>query len=699
MLCNSCIQEREVKKTIAITVLISLVLCFIPVFGNETKPAGTGTDLQESDAITDISASGNIASEKSISDEFGSDEYDAEENDSEKNDSEENDSEENDSVSDRTGASESLEEAENPVFFVSAYGTEGSQTFVYSFLTPEKLPDEKIKMQLLDAGSGTGDEKTITDYQEPEKYSSFLQKNRLSVKYLFLIDCSTSMPAYSDAVSAYIKAVMEQNDESDIDALYSIAGCGKQMEMIKSDLADPEAVTEALDGMKYDQEETDLYTGVISALKTLNSQPLQPGSLTNLILITDGVPYIEEGKTEEKLAEKAKKKIEEYPDVAVHTFCLNEWQGDADVYLCSGTGHQDELNPKTNALQGSDIEAAAAAGKELAAFVNGLYLCVFDTDLYHARDRVDLQVKYQYEKQKVSNTAGKDIRVGRSNVLKNVGFLEIAENGTAVHNGSAKDSSSGETAAAAITSVESTAETSESEAGSTSAENTASDSEVNTSGSSNSAGTSSTALINAAATENSGNSDSSGKENSSKDNSNNEDSAEDGSKGKEKTGFPVFFIIGLAALAFAAAVFLIRNRSDSHINNDSIDRTEKDKPDADKSAIDTAIPAAPPAPPVKAGILIKIEVLKGAPVYGDGIVYLQKELIIGSDPEQCDIVLKDAKVSSRHARIFRRDGLICIEDLGSDTGTYLGGMRLMSSNRLRSGDELMAGDSVFVARF
>jgi serine/threonine-protein kinase len=54
----------------------------------------------------------------------------------------------------------------------------------------------------------------------------------------------------------------------------------------------------------------------------------------------------------------------------------------------------------------------------------------------------------------------------------------------------------------------------------------------------------------------------------------------------------------------------------------------------------------------------------------------------------------DAKVSRRHARIYRRSGSYFIEDLGSTNGTYVNrGRRLLPGNSqaLSDGDEVIVG--------
>ncbi|TVR01004.1 MAG: FHA domain-containing protein [Deltaproteobacteria bacterium] len=52
-------------------------------------------------------------------------------------------------------------------------------------------------------------------------------------------------------------------------------------------------------------------------------------------------------------------------------------------------------------------------------------------------------------------------------------------------------------------------------------------------------------------------------------------------------------------------------------------------------------------------------------------------LVLGRDPERCDIVLDDVQISREHARIARLDeGRFRIEDLGSANGTFVDGVRI-----------------------
>ena len=72
---------------------------------------------------------------------------------------------------------------------------------------------------------------------------------------------------------------------------------------------------------------------------------------------------------------------------------------------------------------------------------------------------------------------------------------------------------------------------------------------------------------------------------------------------------------------------------------------------------------------------------------------LRDELTVGRGGG-CGIVLDDTFVSQVHARVFRRDGDVYVEDLGSRNGTLLNGSRSAPRNALRRGDRVQFGRTV-----
>lgn len=73
---------------------------------------------------------------------------------------------------------------------------------------------------------------------------------------------------------------------------------------------------------------------------------------------------------------------------------------------------------------------------------------------------------------------------------------------------------------------------------------------------------------------------------------------------------------------------------------------------------------------------------------------LGNETSLGRSPG-CGIALpEDTFVSQVHARVFRRDGLVWVEDLGSTNGTYLNGARVGPPQAMQAGDRLQIGRTV-----
>jgi pSer/pThr/pTyr-binding forkhead associated (FHA) protein len=58
----------------------------------------------------------------------------------------------------------------------------------------------------------------------------------------------------------------------------------------------------------------------------------------------------------------------------------------------------------------------------------------------------------------------------------------------------------------------------------------------------------------------------------------------------------------------------------------------------------------------------------------------------------------DTFVSQLHARVFRRDGAVFIDDLGSTNGTFLNGRKLTTAEPVAKGDRLQIGNTIFEAQ-
>jgi pSer/pThr/pTyr-binding forkhead associated (FHA) protein len=68
------------------------------------------------------------------------------------------------------------------------------------------------------------------------------------------------------------------------------------------------------------------------------------------------------------------------------------------------------------------------------------------------------------------------------------------------------------------------------------------------------------------------------------------------------------------------------------------------------------------------------------------------QIRIGRGPE-CELVLRDSRVSRRHARLTARDGVLVLTDLGSTNGTRVHGHRV-TEVVLGAGDRILLGETI-----
>jgi FHA domain len=81
------------------------------------------------------------------------------------------------------------------------------------------------------------------------------------------------------------------------------------------------------------------------------------------------------------------------------------------------------------------------------------------------------------------------------------------------------------------------------------------------------------------------------------------------------------------------------------------------------------------------------------------IFELGEEVTMGRSPG-CAVALEDDTfTSSVHARVYRRNGELWLEDLGSTNGTWLNDERVRTPSRLQRGDRVKVGSTILeVAR-
>jgi FHA domain-containing protein len=105
------------------------------------------------------------------------------------------------------------------------------------------------------------------------------------------------------------------------------------------------------------------------------------------------------------------------------------------------------------------------------------------------------------------------------------------------------------------------------------------------------------------------------------------------------------------------------------------------------------VPAAAPRPaPAATGGPLRLRVIEPADRKGD--TYDPGDEVTVGRAAGCGIALPDTTVSQLHARVFRRDGRLYVEDLGSTNGTYVNRVKVSAPVPLNRGDRLQVGGTV-----
>jgi predicted component of type VI protein secretion system len=89
-------------------------------------------------------------------------------------------------------------------------------------------------------------------------------------------------------------------------------------------------------------------------------------------------------------------------------------------------------------------------------------------------------------------------------------------------------------------------------------------------------------------------------------------------------------------------------------------------------------------------------VMSAGPTPGKVFPLEKDEIFIGRDLTN-DIVINDAEISRRHARLVQQAEGYVLEDLGSTNGSFVNGQRLTAPYVLRAGETVTFGENVSLA--
>ena len=106
------------------------------------------------------------------------------------------------------------------------------------------------------------------------------------------------------------------------------------------------------------------------------------------------------------------------------------------------------------------------------------------------------------------------------------------------------------------------------------------------------------------------------------------------------------------------------------------------------------VAAAPAAPKPRRKRQLYLKVVQ-PPEHAGRTYDLDDELTIGRSPG-CGVAMpQDIYTSTLHARLFRRNDQLWVEDLGSTNGTFVNSEQIGQAVRLGKGDLLQIGSTVF----
>jgi len=96
---------------------------------------------------------------------------------------------------------------------------------------------------------------------------------------------------------------------------------------------------------------------------------------------------------------------------------------------------------------------------------------------------------------------------------------------------------------------------------------------------------------------------------------------------------------------------------------------------------------------------LPVLIVQSGPLTGQRWTIPTEGLVLGRG-EDCDIAIPDRQISRHHLRVYRREGLPCLKDLGSKNGTWVNGQPVDEEVQLSDGDLIQVAlvlQVVFVA--
>ncbi|MCR4780237.1 MAG: FHA domain-containing protein [Ruminiclostridium sp.] len=529
---------------------------------------------------------------------------------------------------------------------------------------------------------------------EGEKAEPLKVSANETVDYILLVECSEKMAKYREDVADFARKLIKNSENAEL----TLMCFGEDFSVAASGLKNADDAETAASELVYDDKYSDICGGVTYALKEA-AKNASSERMTQLIVLTAGVARVRAGSDTEAVkikterADEAKKAIAASPDVIVHTVggFGGDWGLNPTTYksVSSGSGLDIVINQNVN------VNSAAA---KICAYTDSLYRFSFAFNELAVGDDESFNMRIYYCLNGVGQASGNNNIICSNDELENIKNIDLPrfddgsdETGVAlVDNGDPTDADvpggnpdDGENPGDNPDDGEKPGDNPDD--GEKPGDNP--DDGENPG---DDPGDGENPGENADGSENPGDGDNPDTDdpNGGEDGKPSEGSAASGNEGagSETTTAPAeppllnIIIItaaiggGVIVLAIIIAVIIGAARKK---------KQRSFQPTANGYPAGAAAPVYNSAPRP-----VRIQFMSGR--LPDASVMLGEQIIIGSG-RNCDVICRDATVTSHNVRLSMVQGEIYIEDLNAQPNTMLGGVRLSQPAALRSGDEITMG--------
>lgn len=205
--------------------------------------------------------------------------------------------------------------------------------------------------------------------------------------YLLLVDQSTSMQPYRSLVNAFAGSLAASAGP---DVTYSVAEIGAEFAVRLDATDDATLFSQAVQELSYEALASNICGGIVDALNYLSANPAPGGTLTNLVILTDGTPYlpasVEDGEAIlADAAATAGQALLETPETLVHPITFRTCEAQTALALQNAAGHHAMVQTQQQAREAADA---------LLSTVQALYVtsCSMDNTSPGSRQPVQIMV-------------------------------------------------------------------------------------------------------------------------------------------------------------------------------------------------------------------------------------------------------------------------------------------------------------------